>query len=147
VLATGRWYWVFAVSNGGLSTPAVYAELDRMRATGQPPSAGSPDRIINALRSHDPGKLGALLSNDLQPAALSLRPELRRTLRAGVELGALGGIVSGSGPTCAFLARSREAAVRLAASLSAAGVCRTVRVAHGPVPGARIEPEPAEARR
>jgi len=146
VLATGRWHWVFAVARDGLSTPAVYAELDRMRSVGEPPSAGAPDSLINALRSHDPLRLGTLLANDLQAAAVSLRSELRRTLRIGVELGALGGVVSGSGPTCAFLATSREAAVRLAASLAGAGVCRTVRVAHGPVPGARIAAESEFAR-
>jgi 4-diphosphocytidyl-2-C-methyl-D-erythritol kinase len=79
-----------------------------------------------------------LLGNDLQPAALSLRPDLRRTLRAGTEAGALAGIVSGSGPTCAFLCASAEAAVEIGAALSGAGVCRTVRVASGPVPGARV---------
>jgi 4-diphosphocytidyl-2-C-methyl-D-erythritol kinase len=147
VLATGRWHWVFAISDHGLPTPGVYAELDRMRAAGDPPAAGEPDQLINALRSHDPGRLGSLLANDLQAAAISLRPDLRRTLRSGLDLGALGGVVSGSGPTCAFLARSREAAVRLAASLAGAGVCRTVRVAHGPVPGARISAEPEEAHR
>ncbi|HSV66910.1 MAG TPA: 4-(cytidine 5'-diphospho)-2-C-methyl-D-erythritol kinase [Mycobacteriales bacterium] len=146
VLATGRWHWVLAVASGGLPTPAVYRELDRMRAAANPepgspygaPPAGSPDEVINALRLRDVGRLGALLANDLQPAALVLRPDLRHTLRAGAELGALGSLVSGSGPTCAFLARSEEHAVRLAAALAGAGVCRTVRVAYGPVPGARL---------
>lgn len=138
VLATGRWHWVLAVAADGLATPAVYAELDRMRLLGDPPSAGEPDRLINALRTHDPSALGRLLASDLQAAAVSLRPELRRTLRVGLDLGALGGVVSGSGPTCAFLARTREAAIRLAAALSGAGVCRTVRVVYGPVSGARV---------
>jgi 4-diphosphocytidyl-2-C-methyl-D-erythritol kinase len=144
VLATGRWHWVFALAGEGLSTPRVYRELDRLRALGELPSAGEPDRLINALRTHDPAALGTLLANDLAAAALSLRPELHRTLRVGVDLGALGAVVSGSGPTCAFLARSREAAVRLAAALAGAGVCRTVRVGYGPVAGARVvTPEPA----
>lgn len=138
VLATGRWHWVLAVAAEGLSTPEVYAELDRMRRAGDPPTAGAPDQLINALRSSDPVRLGPLLANDLAAAALSLRPDLRRTLRVGQDLGALGAVVSGSGPTCAFLSRSREAAVRLAAAISAAGVCRTVRVAAGPVAGARV---------
>jgi 4-diphosphocytidyl-2-C-methyl-D-erythritol kinase len=138
VLAAGRWHWVLAVAGEGLSTPDVYGELDRLRATAEPPAAGPPDRLINALRVHDPGALGQLLANDLQAPALALRPELRRTLRVGVDLGALGAVVSGSGPTCAFLSRSREAAVRLAAALAGAGVCRAVRVAYGPVPGARV---------
>ena len=138
VLATGRWHWVFALFADGLATRGVYAELDRMRAAGDPPSAGEPDRLMNALRTHDPAALGRLLANDLQPPALSLRPELRGTLRVGVDLGALGGVVSGSGPTCAFLSRSREAAVRLAAALAGAGVCNRVKVAYGPVAGARV---------
>ena len=138
VLAAGRWHWVLAVAGAGLSTPEVYGELDRLRAGTGPPAAGAPDRLINALRVHDPGALGRLLANDLQAPALALRPELRRTLRVGVDLGALGAVVSGSGPTCAFLSRSREGAVRLAAALAGAGVCRTVRVAYGPVPGARV---------
>jgi 4-diphosphocytidyl-2-C-methyl-D-erythritol kinase len=141
VLAAGRWHWVLAVAGDGLSTPKVYGELDRLRDELELPAAGEPDRLINALRVHDPAALGELLANDLQAPALALRPELRRTLWVGTDLGAIGAIVSGSGPTCAFLSRSREAAVRLAAALAGAGVCRTVRVAHGPVPGARVVTE------
>ncbi len=153
VLAAGRWHWVLAAAHGGLSTPEVYRELDRLRAvteaapdpdseaervSGEPVAVGPVSGLINALRLQDPEQLGRLLANDLQPAALSLRPELRRTLRAAAELGALGAIVSGSGPTCALLARSDEHAVRLAAALAGAGICRTVKVVAGPVPGARV---------
>lgn len=138
ILASGRWHWVLAIADGGLSTPKVYAELDRLRERTDVSTAGVPDAVINALRAHDAVMLGKLLDNDLAVAARSLRPDLARTLRHGIDLGALGGVISGSGPTCAFLARTAEAAVRLAASLSGAGVCRTVRVAHGPVSGARI---------
>ena len=87
-----------------------------------------------------PRELAPLLGNDLQPAALSLDPGLRRTLRAGVEAGALAGIVSGSGPTCAFLCESAAAALDVGTELAGAGVCRTVRVASGPVHGARVVP-------
>jgi 4-diphosphocytidyl-2-C-methyl-D-erythritol kinase len=138
VLATARWHWVLAIAESGLSTPDVYAELDRRRDSDVLVAAGSPDALLGAVRRTDPADLGRLLANDLQPAALSLRPALRRTLRAGTELGAVGAVVSGSGPTCAFLARSEQDAVRLAAALGAEGVCRTVRTATGPVPGARI---------
>ena len=83
------------------------------------------------------------MSNDLERAALSLRPKLRFTLDVGEEYGALAGLVSGSGPTCAFLARDDEHALDLAVALSAAGVCRVVRTAKAPVAGARVvEPEP-----
>jgi 4-diphosphocytidyl-2-C-methyl-D-erythritol kinase len=93
---------------------------------------------MTALRSGDPARVGPLLSNDLQPAALSLQPELRRTLTAGREHGALGAIVSGSGPTCAFLASDAAHARDLAVALNGAGVCRTVASASGPAPGAVV---------
>jgi 4-diphosphocytidyl-2-C-methyl-D-erythritol kinase len=99
--------------------------------------------VLAALASGDPNLLAPLLGNDLQPAALSLDPDLRRTLRAGTEAGALAGIVSGSGPTCAFLCGSAGHAIDVGTQLSGAGVCRTVRVASGPVQGARVVPAPS----
>lgn len=96
--------------------------------------------MLAALATGDPTALAPLLGNELQAAALSLDPELRRTLRAGTEAGALAGIVSGSGPTCAFLCPSAAAAVQVGSELAGAGVCRTVRVASGPVHGARVVP-------
>lgn len=139
VLARPTFHWVIALDRGGLATADVYRELDRLRAQGSPPQRlGDVEPLLEALASGDPRRLALLLGNDLQAAAVSLRPSLRRTLRAGVDAGALAGIVSGSGPTCAFLCTGADAAVRVAAELAGAGVCRTVRVASGPVPGARI---------
>ncbi len=138
VLARHTYHWVLAFDRRGLSTPKVYTELDRLRAEGDPPRIGEVEPVLEALASGDPRQLALLLGNDLQAAAVSLRPGLRRTLRAGVTAGALAGTVSGSGPTCAFLCADGESALRVAAELSGAGVCRTVRVAHGPVPGARV---------
>jgi len=140
VLARNTFHWVLAFGAGGLSTAAVYAEIDRLRAAGEPPQLLDPEPLLTALSSGDPHELAPLLGNDLQPASLSLEPNLRRTLRAGKEAGALAGIVSGSGPTCAFLCASAEAAVQVSAELAGAGVCRTVRVASGPVNGARVVP-------
>ena len=140
VLARNIFHWVLAFGAGGLSTAAVYAEIDRLRAAGEPPQLLDPEPLLTALSSGDPHELAPLLGNDLQPASLSLEPNLRRTLRAGAEAGALAGIVSGSGPTCAFLCASAEAAVQVSAELAGAGVCRTVRVASGPVNGARVVP-------
>jgi 4-diphosphocytidyl-2-C-methyl-D-erythritol kinase len=140
VLARNTFHWVLAFGAGGLSTAAVYAEIDRLRAAGEPPQLADPEPLLTALSSGDPHELAPLLGNDLQPASLSLEPNLRRTLRAGTEAGALAGIVSGSGPTCAFLCASAEAAVQVSAELAGAGVCRTVRVASGPVNGARVVP-------
>jgi 4-diphosphocytidyl-2-C-methyl-D-erythritol kinase len=156
-LTSGTFYWVLAFATGGLSTADVYAACDRIRASGksrrakvgEPELANIPEPVLDnalmaALRSGDPAELGPLLSNDLQPAALSLRPELRRTLAAGRELGALGALVSGSGPTCAFLARDRRHARDLAAALAGAGVCRTVVQVVGPAPGAAVMADTAE---
>lgn len=144
VLARYTFHWVIALDKEGLSTPAAYAELDRLRAESRPNRVGEVEPLLEALASGDPRQLALLLGNDLQAAAVSLRPGLRRTLRAGVQAGALAGIISGSGPTCAFLCTDADAAVRVAAELSGAGVCRTVRVAHGPVPGAKlVSEEPA----
>jgi 4-diphosphocytidyl-2-C-methyl-D-erythritol kinase len=146
VLTRHTFHWVLAFARGGLSTPKVYTELDRLRETGEPPRVGEVEPVLEALAAGDPRQLALLLGNDLQAAAVSLRPGLRRTLRAGVDAGALAGTVSGSGPTCAFLCASPDDAVQVAAALSGAGVCRTVRVVHGPVPGAKVigdeEPRP-----
>ena len=116
VLGRGRFHWVLAVSDAGLSTPAVYAECDRLRAAADDeiatpePSAA----MMSALRSGDPAELGRALTNDLQEAALSLRPELAEVLESGREFGALGALVSGSGPTLAFLVDGPEGALDLA---------------------------------
>ncbi|HET7017756.1 MAG TPA: 4-(cytidine 5'-diphospho)-2-C-methyl-D-erythritol kinase [Streptosporangiaceae bacterium] len=142
-LAAGSYDWVLAFGATGLATPDVYAACDRLRAarkSGDGTAAAKPPELSNelmaALRSGDPTELGPLLSNDLQPAALSLQPLLRRALAAGKEHGALGAIVSGSGPTCAFLASDAEAASELAVGITGAGVCRAVVQVTGPAPGA-----------
>jgi 4-diphosphocytidyl-2-C-methyl-D-erythritol kinase len=193
------YHWVLAFADGQLSTPEVYAALDRLRASGasgvsgargdggdgqsppagargergggQSPRAGGPrgvgpreraqqssgaggpreaaqldTALMTALRSGDPTRVGRALSNDLQPAAVSLFPALRKTLSAGLELGALGALVAGSGPTCAFLASNADRALDLAVSLSGAGVCRSVARVTGPVPGTVILPDPKTAK-
>ena len=142
-LASGEYHWVLAVADGQLSTPEVYRTLDRLRESRSVPEApAGPDALDHALmaglRSGDAAAVGRALSNDLQAAALSLFPALRKTLNAGQELGALGAVVAGSGPTCVFLAANAERAVDLAVALSGAGVCRAVARAAGPVPGVTI---------
>lgn len=141
-LARGRFDWVLVPSADGMSTPVVYRELDEHRARhlvdiGPVPRrpAVDPD-VLHALRQGDAGMLAATLRNDLQAPALHLRPDLARVLETGERAGALAGIVSGSGPTLAFLAADETAAVELDARLRAEGL-PALRV-HGPVPGARI---------
>ena len=148
VLARHPHHWVIALHRGGLPTPTVYRELDRLRhGTRARPGDRPVEPVLEAVAGGDPRQLALCLGNDLQAAAVNLAPDLRRTLRAGVDAGALAGLISGSGPTCAFLCSGPDAAIDVAAQLAGAGVCRTVRVAHGPVPGARLvdphEPPPA----
>jgi 4-diphosphocytidyl-2-C-methyl-D-erythritol kinase len=132
------WHWVLAVAEGGLSTPDVYRRLDRLRESPFPPKAlAGADDLMAALRQRDPAVLGAALGNDLQPAALALRPDLAAVLAAGERAGALAGLVSGSGPTCVFLASDAAHAGRLAAALNTAGICREAITVRGPMPGAR----------
>lgn len=138
VLGRGTYHWVFALAEGGLSTPAVYAELDRMRTETPALEPDVPDDLLAALRAGDARRLAPLLSNDLQAPALRMKPALRRTIEAGRDAHALAAIVSGSGPTCAFLAAGEPEAVALVAALSGSGTCRAVRRAHGPVSGARV---------
>ncbi|MGA5818474.1 4-(cytidine 5'-diphospho)-2-C-methyl-D-erythritol kinase [Kitasatospora sp. NPDC094028] len=140
---SGTFHWVFAVADGGLSTPAVFRECDRLRdeaGTGSSdtdvPTPAVDPALLAALAEGDAVALAAALANDLQAAALSLRPSLAATLRAGTEAGALGALVSGSGPTCAFLAKDADAAAAVAEALRASGTCRTAHATHGPVPGA-----------
>ncbi|MFD9127562.1 4-(cytidine 5'-diphospho)-2-C-methyl-D-erythritol kinase [Kitasatospora sp. NPDC059571] len=141
----GAFHWVFAVAEGGLSTPAVFRECDRLReeaGTGSSeadvPTPDADPALLAALAAGDPVALAAALTNDLQAAALSLRPSLADTLHAGTEAGAIGALVSGSGPTCAFLAKDAESATAIAAALTASGTCRTAHATHGPVPGAEV---------
>jgi 4-diphosphocytidyl-2-C-methyl-D-erythritol kinase len=138
VLTRSSFWWVFALAEGGLSTPAVYAECDRLRAGSvvAPPMLSGP--LMSALRSGDANDLAKNLSNDLERPAVSLRPGLSRVLGLGEEYAALRAIVSGSGPTCAFLARDGEHALDLSVALSSSGLCRTVVRAVGPVPGAAL---------
>ena len=137
-LSRGTYHWVLALSSVGLSTPAVYSECDRLRQGLDISEPQISDALMQALLSADPSAVGKLLVNDLQPAACSLRPALRLFLDVGQEYGALGAIVSGSGPTVAFLVSDEEHGLDLAVALSASGVVGSVTRAYGPVHGAKV---------
>jgi len=137
VLARGSYHWVFAMAHEGLSTKAVYAEFDRLNEGSHVPDPVVPDALLAALRAGDAEALGDALSNDLTEAALSLRPELQDTLEIGIEAGALGAILSGSGPTALFLASDEQHSLDIAFALSSAAGCADVVQSRGPVPGAR----------
>lgn len=136
VLSRGSYHWVLAFSDGELSTPAVFAKFDELGLGTD--RLEVPAELLNALISGDVPALGRALTNDLQVAALALRPQLAQVLEAGTELGAVGALVSGSGPTVAFLAANEPAAVDLSVKLSSEGLCRAVKRVSGPVPGARL---------
>lgn len=137
-LAKGSYTWVLALSSQGLSTPAVYQECDRLREGLSIASPQVSEPLMQALRAGDSKALGKSLLNDLQAAACSLRPALRLVLDVGIDYGALGGIVSGSGPTVAFLVSDEEHAMDLTVALSASGVVSSITRAVGPAHGARI---------
>lgn len=134
----GEFRWVFAAADGGLSTPAVYGEFDRLAQGRAIPEPEASPALLDALRSGDASALAATLTNDLQPTALSLFPALKDTLDAGTSAGALAGLVSGSGPTTAFLCADEKSARAVAAALTASGTCRSVRVTTSPAPGATV---------
>jgi len=137
-LSRGTYHWVLALSSVGLSTPAVYSECDRLRAELDIAEPRISDQLMQALLSGDAKAVGASLSNDLQSAACTLRPALSLVLDVGQEYGALGAIVSGSGPTVAFLVADVEAGLDLAVALTSSGVVGSVARAFGPVQGAKI---------
>ena len=136
--APATFHWVLALADGHLSTPTVFRTLDRQRLGQEVAEPDLSADLMAALGAGDPVKLGAALSNDLQEPALTMFPALRKTLDAGLEAGALGALVSGSGPTCFFLARDDRHATDLVASLSGGGVCRAVATAIGPAAGASV---------
>lgn len=138
VLSRGSYNWVLALSTSGLSTPAVYKECDRLREGLDISKPHVSDSLLQALTHGDAKALGKALSNDLQAAACSLKPALRLILDVGIDYGALGGIVSGSGPSVAFLAESEDHALDLVVALTSSGVVGNVIRVAGPVPGARV---------
>lgn len=138
VLSRGSYNWVLALSSSGLSTPAVYSECDRLREGMDIAKPNISDKLLFALSHGDAKELGKSLTNDLQLAACSLKPALRLILDVGIDYGALGAVVSGSGPTVAFLSENEEHALDLVVALTSSGVVGNVVRATGPVPGARV---------
>jgi 4-diphosphocytidyl-2-C-methyl-D-erythritol kinase len=138
-LSRGEYHWAFALQADGLSTPRVYAAFDDLHPSVRA-VPGADVAVLQALRAGDPHAVGLALHNDLQAAALELAPGLADAIAVAQDAGALGVIVSGSGPTVAALARSRQHALLLAAAFTASGVADSVLTAVGPVAGARIVP-------
>ncbi len=130
-----RW-WVVVPSFLGLSTPAVYRHFDEL-SPDAPEEVSVPEELVTALADPDNRALAAALGNDLQNAAIDLRPELGELIEAGERAGALRGLVSGSGPTCVFLCTDRGSADRVRLALIEGGQPRVL-VALGPVTGTHV---------
>ena len=143
VLARGLYHWVFVPTpSEGLSTPAVYRTFDVLTSGREVPDPEPSPEMMAALRLGDPEALADVLTNDLQEAAIHLQPRIGEVIEAAMGFGALGALVSGSGPTVALLASGQEGAIDLAVSLTASGVADEVLRAVGPVAGAHVIPTP-----
>lgn len=138
VMTRGRYWWVVLPDAGGLSTPAVYGEFDRLHADRPVPDPEVPDALFAALRAGDPTALGAALSNDLERASFSFRPDLVEVLATGRRHGAVGALVSGSGPTTVFLCEDEFMARDVDLSLRDELDVPAAYVVSGPVAGARV---------
>ena len=138
VMIRGSFHWVFAAFDEGLSTAQIYEKTDEMRGLEFEKDPEVPTELLSALARGDAPALGRLLHNDLQLAATTSRPQLGRVLEQGIDSGALGAIISGSGPTCAFLVRDESSAIDLVVALKASGLVDDVLRTHGPVHGARV---------
>lgn len=138
VMIRGNFHWVFAIFDEGLSTAQIYEKTDDLRGLEFEELPEVPIDMLSALARGDAPALGRLLHNDLQLAATTMRPQLGRVLEQGIDLGALGAVISGSGPTCAFLVRDESSAIDLVVALKATGLVDDVLHANGPVPGARV---------
>jgi len=138
VMIRGSFHWVFATFDEGISTAQIYEKTDELRGLEFEAEPEVPTELLSALARGDAPALGRLLHNDLQLAATTSRPLLGRVLEQGIDYGALGAIVSGSGPTCAFLVRDESSAIDLVVALKASGLVDDVLRTHGPVHGARV---------
>ncbi|WP_454933599.1 4-(cytidine 5'-diphospho)-2-C-methyl-D-erythritol kinase [Actinomyces oris] len=138
IMTRGVYHWVFALAEEGLSTPAVFHRFDELTGGAQPAVRDVPEALTAALRAGDARALAGSLHNDLQAAALDLRPELAEVIAVAEEAGALRAIVSGSGPTIAALVEDASSAQRVSRALKASGLVADVLRADAPVAGARV---------
>ena len=137
VMTRGSFHWVFATFNEGLSTAQIYERTDELRGLDFETIPDVPNELLAALAQGNAQELGKFLHNDLQAAAIANRSGLKDVLEYGRDLGSLGELVSGSGPTCAFLARDEVSAIDLLVGLKGSGLVDDAVHAHGPVHGAR----------
>jgi 4-diphosphocytidyl-2-C-methyl-D-erythritol kinase len=117
--APGEFGVVLIPDDEGLDTGAVYAEADSL---GLAREAGELDRLAERLRAAtasgaSPLEYADLLANDLEQAAISLRPGIAEALVALEEVGATRALITGSGPTAVGVFEDVVAADSAAAAL------------------------------
>jgi 4-diphosphocytidyl-2-C-methyl-D-erythritol kinase len=133
----GELHVVLIPSEGQLSTPVVYNHLDELRENADliPETAPTtPTELLEALKRGHVDEIAKLAHNDLQWAALSLKPELQDTIDRAKAAGALTAMVSGSGPTVFAIAADLDSANKIAAEFGGTAIVTT-----GPSAGAKIE--------
>ena len=113
-------HWVLVPLDFPTRSPDAYRWWDEDGASTGP----DPDAVVQAATGGDIGELGSLLFNDLEASVASRHEQVAQTKRAMLEAGALGAVMSGSGPTVAALARSELHAAELAAGFPGAIVAR-----------------------
>jgi 4-diphosphocytidyl-2-C-methyl-D-erythritol kinase len=132
VPSKGSTWWVVGIDHERLATEAVYGHFDEL-GLATPLQDRWPDDLLAALAAGDVESLAAALHNDLEAAAFDLLPGLAKSKQRLQEAGALGAIMSGSGPTMLGLCRDEDHATQVARAVRS-GFAR-VEVARGPVPG------------
>lgn len=110
IRAPATLWFALGLSNEPLLTRDVYEEFDSHRDSVGVRSAP----MCRALGVGDVAAVAALMHNDLEPPAFRLRPELAQLKSAMLDAGALGAVMSGSGPTMLGLARDRDHATAIA---------------------------------
>ncbi|KAF2814394.1 4-diphosphocytidyl-2C-methyl-D-erythritol kinase [Mytilinidion resinicola] len=139
--STWTWHWVLGMPKASLATKHVFAQFDAL-ADGCFDEVQYKEKHATCLQipwaSAPPHELAGLLRNDLEPAAAVLLPEIRSAIDAGQEKGALASIMTGSGSTCAFLARDEDHGGSLAVALRETGLFRKVITTTGPVSGIEL---------
>lgn len=132
VPSKGSTWWVVGIDHEQLATQHVYDHFDEL-GLATPLDGRWPEELLAALVAGDLRRLAGALHNDLEPAAFDLLPALAKSKQRLLEAGALGAIMSGSGPTMLGLCGDEDHATQVARAVRSgfAGV----EVARGPVPG------------
>jgi 4-diphosphocytidyl-2-C-methyl-D-erythritol kinase len=132
VPSRGTTWWVVGIDHERLATEDVYHHFDELDL-GVALDDRWPTELLDALAAGDVQRLAASLYNDLEPAAFDLLPALAKSKQRLLDAGALGAVMSGSGPTMLGLCEDEDHATQVARAARSA-FART-EVTRGPVPG------------